>query len=418
MYAPGKLTVTISFKLSETVTASGDLNRDNVGSNQDSATLVRSEFRSVISEDLMINTHKILLIFLSLAIAALPAAADVLVMKNGDRFTGSVEKLDGKDLVFKSDYAGSIKVPWDAVTSISSAAPVNVGLKDGQMIVGKVATENSKFEIDTKDAGKVEAPRDAVAVIRSHDEQLAYEKAIDRLRNPALTDLWAGFVDLGFSTARGNASTTNLAASAQAARTTSRDKISVYFTSLYATNNTTGDSLETANAMRGGITYNLDLTPRWFMYASADLEHDVFANLDLRFVPAGGLGYHLIKNDRTTLDILGGGALNREFFSESLLSNGTISPAFNRTSGEVMIGNQLLHKFNNVTSLQQKLSFFPNLSSTGEYRLNFDLGLVTTLRKWLSWQASVSDRYISNPAPDRKKNDVLLTTGFRITFAQ
>jgi hypothetical protein len=51
--------------------------------------------------------------------------------------------------------------------------------------------------------------------------------------------------------------------------------------------------------------------------------------------------------------------------------------------------------------------------------MNFDVAAVTTLKKWLGWQVTISDRYLSNPIqPGLKKNDFLLTTGFRITFAR
>ncbi len=46
----------------------------------------------------------------------------------------------------------------------------------------------------------------------------------------------------------------------------------------------------------------------------------------------------------------------------------------------------------------------------------FDTALVTRISKWLDWQVSFSDRYLSNPLPGIKKNDLLLTTGIRITY--
>jgi len=61
---------------------------------------------------------------------------------------------------------------------------------------------------------------------------------------------------------------------------------------------------------------------------------------------------------------------------------------------------------------------FDNLNNGGEYRMNFDLGTATTLRKWLSWQVTASDRYLSNPVFGRRTNDLLLTTGFRVSFAR
>jgi hypothetical protein len=61
---------------------------------------------------------------------------------------------------------------------------------------------------------------------------------------------------------------------------------------------------------------------------------------------------------------------------------------------------------------------FNNLTETGQYRVNFDLGISTKLLKWLAWNVSLSDRYLSNPAPGRKTNDFLYTTGLGITFAR
>jgi hypothetical protein len=61
---------------------------------------------------------------------------------------------------------------------------------------------------------------------------------------------------------------------------------------------------------------------------------------------------------------------------------------------------------------------FPNLTDTGEYRVNFDLGAVTTIKKWLGWQVTASDRFLSNPLFGRQRNDLLLSTGLRLSFAR
>ena len=187
-----------------------------------------------------------------------------------------------------------------------------------------------------------------------------------------------------------------------------RDTIAVHFTSLYASNKVAGKSVLSANSMRGGINYDLNLRPRLFAFGSVDLEFDEFQGLDLRFVPAGGLGFHAVKGERTALDLFGGGALNREFFSTGL----------KRTSGEVLAGDDLVYKLSSITSLHQRLVFYPNVSRPGEYRTNFDLSTVTTLKKWLAWQLSASDRFLSNPLAGRKRNDFIFTTGFRVTFAK
>jgi putative salt-induced outer membrane protein len=203
-----------------------------------------------------------------------------------------------------------------------------------------------------------------------------------------------------------HADTKTFTLNSNASRATTRDKIGVYYTQIFSSSDAGGKDLTTASAKRGGIAYNLNLDKRWFAFGSVDLENDQFQDLDLRFSPAGGGGAHLINSERTQFDAMLGAALNREFFSTGL----------HRTSGEILLGEEITHKLFASSSFHEKLIFYPNVSDTGNYRMNFDTSVVTAVRKWFAWQLSISDRYLSNPVPGRKKNDVLFTTGVRLSF--
>ena len=52
----------------------------------------------------------------------IPAMADQVVLKNGDRLTGSIIKADGKELVIKTDYAGDVTVQFDAIQGLRPRA--------------------------------------------------------------------------------------------------------------------------------------------------------------------------------------------------------------------------------------------------------------------------------------------------------
>jgi len=345
-------------------------------------------------------------LFLLFCVGVPAARADLVVLENGDRLTGMIVKSDQETLSFNSQYAGVVNLPWSAVTSVESSTPVYVGIEGGPVAVGPLVTINNQYEIVTESAGTITAAKEAVQFIRSAEEQAAYEREIERLRNPGLTDLWTGNVGFGYAQARGNSDTQTLNFGANANRATTRDKIGVTFTSVYAANDTTGESVVTANAIRGGISYNLNLSPQWFVFASTDLEFDEFQDLDLRFAPAGGFGFKAVNTERTKFDVFGGSSLNREFFSTGL----------NRTSGETLLGEEFQFQYSSFGSVQQKMTIFPNLSDPGVFRVSFDTTADTRMNRWLSWQVSLSDRYLSNPVTGRKKNDVLLTTGLRITF--
>ena len=270
-------------------------------------------------------------LFMTAFLLAEALLADQVTLKNGDRLSGNIIKYDGKNLVVKSDLVGEVTIPWANVTGVTSTQPLNVTLKDGQRVVGTVTTEGTKFEIVTKETGKVTAPRESVEYIRSPAEQVAYDKEIDRYKVPRLIDLWTGTLDLGFAEAHGNADTETFNLGANAVRSTTRDKIIVNYTQIYSSSNASGTSLTTANAKRGGIQYNLNVAPKMFVFGLLDLENDQFQSLNLRFAPAGGVGYHAIKKPNTTLDLSVGASLDREFFSTGM----------NDSYAEILLGEEV-----------------------------------------------------------------------------
>ena len=280
------------------------------------------------------------LIAMVLGVLALSASADQLTLKNGDKLTGTIVKSDAKTLLIKTEFAGDVTVQWDAVTSIQTAQPLHVDLKDGQTVVGTVVTTDGKLNVTTKTAGEVTAPKDAVVAVRNDDEQKAYDAQMERLRNPHLTDFWTGLLDTGLSVTRGNSATVAYNLAAKAVRETTRDKITVYSTAVYASDDTTPPNRTTAHAIRGGIRGDFNVSEKVFVFGFTDFEYDQFQNLDLRNVLGGGLGYHVIKTKNTTFDVFGGGDYEQEYFSP----DPTSPTGLTRKTGEIVMGEELATK--------------------------------------------------------------------------
>ena len=82
----------------------------------------------------------------------------------------------------------------------------------------------------------------------------------------------------------------------------------------------------------------------------------------------------------------------------------------------------------------RSLLFYPGLTNTRiellnntsknvrEYRGAFNLGTVTKHNKWLGWQNSLADVFVSNPptvaagSPRIERNDLQISTGLNISF--
>ncbi|HWR17513.1 MAG TPA: DUF481 domain-containing protein [Terriglobales bacterium] len=328
--------------------------------------------------------------------------ADQVTLKNGDRLTGTIVKADTKSLVIKTEFAGDVTIQWDGIRELTSSQPLHVELKNGQKVAGPVSTTDGNLVVSTKSTGTVETPRSDVSKIRSESEQLAYDKSL----HPGLLQGWAGGTNVGFALTRGNSQTKNLALAFNATRKTLNDKLGLYANTVFATNDAPGATPSTtANAIQGGLRYDHDFTARLFGFGSADFQSDSLQTLNLRTILGGGLGFHVIKSEATTLDLLSGVNYTRENYDD-----------FSRNFAAATLGEELLHKLRASTSLTQSLYFYPNLTSTGDYRATFNFGTVTKFSKWLGWQNAFGDIYVSNPPAGKKQNDILFTTGLNISF--
>jgi Protein of unknown function, DUF481 len=362
------------------------------------------------------------LALLSLSLFASLTSADQITLKNGDRLTGTIVKTDddAKTLSMKTDLAGDVTVPWDAVTELTSSQPLHLTLSDGRVVVGKVTTSDGKLDVATADKGDVIAAHQAVKVIRNDKEQADF----DKLQHPGLFEFWSGLFDLGLSVTEGNSSTSALTIAAKAARVVPKNKLTLYYTEVYAKDSHQNPAVTTANAIHGGVRDEFGLTPKVYGFGFTDFDSDQLQNLDLRNVLGGGLGYHMIKTAKTQFDVFGGGSFDQEYFSTYTTTNPApppatvLVPAVTHHFGEIVLGESLGTKLGPRTTVSEQVSFFPNLSSTGNYRVTIDANATTKLKSWLSWQVTFNDRYITNPPLNLKGNDLLLSTGLRLTFGR
>jgi len=343
--------------------------------------------------------------------------ADQITLKNGDRLTGTVVKSDGKTLVLHTDAAGDVELKYDAIQDIKTDQQLHVSLKGGKTAVGPVTTSDNKIEVATKTTGTVEAPKEDVTLIRNDAEQAAYDKSL----HPGLAHGWNGGVNVGFSVARGNSETENLALAINAIHPTLNDKITVYLSSIYTTNQLATPST-VANLVQGGLRYDRNVNPKLFAFGAADFMSNALQFLDLRSVYTGGFGYHAIATDNTTLNVLGGVNFTHETYSNGTEVLPVTTPPIFASYGvtnrfvALTLGEELNHKLGKSTVVTENFYFYPDLMQTGEYRGVFNFGTVTKISKWLGWQNQFGDIYVSNPPIGAKKNDLILTTGLNFSF--
>ncbi len=329
--------------------------------------------------------------------------ADEVVLKNGNHLTGDIVKLDDNKLVLKTDFADDIHIKWDAVSSFSAKTPLVVQTADKKIAVTSLERKDNMIAMNTGTAQPVEIEAANVKTLRSQGEQDSYEASL----HPGLMAGWAGGANFGLALATGNSETLSVSTGMNLNRATLNDKISLYATSVYNKDNA-ADAV-TANAIQGGLRYDRNINKKMFVYVGSDFEYNDLQKLNIRAIPSGGLGYHAIASQRTVLDLFAGLAWTYENYGTGVTNN-IFSPSF---------GEELSHKLTANTVFKEKAFFFPYVTGdqAGQYRFAFDSGVSTKISRWLTWQTSLSDHYVSNPLPGTKGNDLLLSTGLGLTFA-
>ncbi len=334
--------------------------------------------------------------------------ADTVVLSNGDRVSGAILTTSGGKVTVKTEFMGEVKIDKKAIVAIEAEEPVIVSFADGEIVAGRVKTEENRLTVIREDGSAVAKPFDALEAVRTSDYQKKWEREQERLTSPGWLDFWSLTADLGLASASGNAETTTLTSGAVLERVTGFDKTTLRFKQIYSTQQTKEPRGVTANAVTGSASYQRDFGKSFFAYGSGVFDFDQFQNLDLRSALGGGLGWHIIRRERHTWDFGAGGNWNREKFDTGLVRN----------SAEANINQESRHELTKMISFYQGFSIFPNLTNSGEYRFNARLGADLKINAHLSVTFRATDRFLSNPIEGNKKNDVLFSTGIQYTWAQ
>lgn len=222
-----------------------------------------------------------------------------------------------------------------------------------------------------------------------------------------LRSLWG----VSSSVSGGNTRATTVTITGEIARQTDHSKWLNYGRAFYAR----GESGTTAASYALGTQYDQDLIDNdYFAVTKIDYLRDRPSNIDSRVSAYGGLGRHLVRNDRNTWDVFVGLGYAEDRYAAPANVAGQMRMRYGRT--EAVISQSSNHKLTPSTTLRQKLELYPNLRERGEYRAVADLGLSVAMTE--SWQLTTGllYRYSSDPGVLLKKYDVLFLTGVSLRF--
>ncbi|KXK01782.1 MAG: hypothetical protein UZ17_ACD001001617 [Acidobacteria bacterium OLB17] len=336
----------------------------------------------------MTKTISAFVLFCFVLASAIPALADQITLKNGDRVTGTVVSRSEDKIEVETEYAGVIKIDAAMVEKITPEPA-----KDAN-----AAADASPTAAKQPDApAKAVEPKKEVKAVPLFGEGRAF----------GLLEGWTGNATIGYNYASGNSKTATLTTSLRAVKEGGKDKLTVYARSLWFSSRKSGTAITTSNAFWGGARYDRNVDHKLFGFVSYDFERDRPKKLIFRSIVGAGVGHHTIKNDRTELDLLSGIAWNRTWQADEK----TDTP-------EGLAGATLKQRFNGRLKFQGAVTFFQNITDVQEYRFITDSTVSVDVTKRVGVFFTVGNRFNNDPPRNTEKNDFLFTTGLKWNFGK
>lgn len=326
----------------------------------------------------------------SMLFAASGAVADQVTLTNGDTLSGKIVKKETDKLIFKTEYAGEIKLDWAQVASLKSDEPVKVILADDTRIKG-----------DLKPSAKAE--KQAV-VVSSHGETPVQLSDVSYINPPAYIDgtsmVWNGFLNAGGADTWGNTSTRSFYVNGEAVGRTQNDRLTVG--GMYNKASASGTSV--ANNGRLYTQYDRFINKQWFMYGNASLERDVFRDLQLQTMIGAGAGYQVYDTPMLKLAVEAGAGYVWQNFNSADDKSFPMARWGLRYDQDVYNGIHLFHN-------HQILFGLTNLKDT---IINTQTGVRIPVVNNINAGLQLNYNWFGNPPASRKKGDgaLLFTLGY------
>lgn len=317
----------------------------------------------------------------TLAVSSI-AFADQVLLKNGDRLSGSVIAKRGNTLIFNTSYAGELKIDWDEVDQLNTDKPVAVMLQDESYQQLALATRSQTDRADMPALGDI-------AYINPNPEESGRGYRVSAKANFAYTQ------------SEGNSASDQLHADAEMI-VRARD----YRLTLGGEmDQASVDKKKADDSRRAYGSYDRFFNRREFLFTHGQLQNDRFRDIELRAIVGGGYGYQVFDTETTHLALKAGlDMVNLDRYNAPRERFAALGWHIDLEHKLARSDIELFHAQDGYRSLSRAASVLVQTRTGLRFPLSGGLHALTQLN--LDWE--------SDPAPGRKKLDskVLIGIGY------
>ena len=311
-----------------------------------------------------------------------PARGDEVLFLNGDRLSGKILKAAGGKLTIKTEGAGEVSVDMAKVKTLSTDAPVAVGVKEQPPVSAEVGAGPDRYVQTAPASG---APPQPVAI--------ADISAI----NPTPPG-WTGSLSLNGAFTSGNSETEQLGFRGALFKRWPDDRLT--FGAEYSFGRqkdpSTGEKSTTIDYAMALAKYDHFLTKKFYGYVGVKAERDKVAQLELRLAPGTGVGYQWFEGPTFNL--------SNEVGWVWVYEN------YKRSGWREFFGPRLAYSVDwtpiQPLKLYHTLEYIPSFEDLGgDYLLNIDAGARLAVWKGVFAELRYEYRFDATPASGRHRTD-------------
>ncbi len=216
--------------------------------------------------------------------------------------------------------------------------------------------------------------------------------------------VWAGSVGAGLALTSGNADTRSFNLTLKAAYDPVNPHL-VAADALYLRSTSEGDLL--INRSTFGVRDEYSLTERALLFAQVRYLRDTFKSIDYLLAPTGGVGYKIVRTDRTNLGLDAGAGVVWERDRDLPI----------QTSGAISLGQGFSHKLSDTATVTESATGLWKTSDFGDSLYTFGAGITAAITQKSTLKVELLETYKSlPPLPTIDKQDVALIMSFVYGF--
>jgi Protein of unknown function, DUF481 len=362
-----------------------------------------------------------------------PAAPppDVVVFKNGDQLTGTLERGEGTNIIFKSDIVGEVTISLDKVKELRSNGSFTVLKKDEHVTrtsrqPGNIAVGDGNVTLTQPNGTPQTVANKDLAYIL--DSATFNKEVID---NPGIWYGWNGSITGGATVLQSTSFGQTLTLGVSLIRAiptvaflpprtrTTFDVLQTYgklsqpqvplpdYCNGSKVPPGCQDAVAKTNIFHADFEHDKYFTQRMFVFGGLQFDHNFSQGLDFGQIYGVGVGVTAIKDAKQELDLRADIHYQRQNFTPPTPNEDLIGSSFGESYTRTLPGKMLF---------TQSGTFIQSWNDTSVWSAVAAAGLALPVYHRFSLSVSILNNYLSNPAIGFQNNSFQFVSGVTYTL--